>query len=299
MEGILFIVIACLLWALDTLVRYPLLFSGTSAEMIVLAEHFVLTIIFLPVLYRNRKKILVMNPRHIFYFLIVGGLGSAIATVTFTKAFGIINPSLVILLQKFQPIIAIIFSFYILKERMRPQFFLWASFALFGGLMISYQDLKPAFDLIVNEQYSFSLVALKGYALTLISVFGWALATVYGKLLSKKGYDESDIMSLRFLTGFICLLPLLLSFNIELNFKVEFWSKILFLALFSGGLGMYFYYKGLKRISAHLCTLAELFFPFFAVAVNWIFLGKELTLLQICGGLLVLVSSTVIQSKHL
>ena len=37
MKGIFFIVIACLLWALDTLIRYPLLFSGTNAEMIKLA----------------------------------------------------------------------------------------------------------------------------------------------------------------------------------------------------------------------------------------------------------------------
>ncbi|MAE57885.1 MAG: EamA family transporter [Halobacteriovorax sp.] len=299
MKGIFFIVIACLLWALDTLIRYPLLFSGTNAEMIVFAEHLILTLVFFPALYRSRARLLTINPKHIFYFLIVGGLGSAIATVTFTKAFGIINPSLVILLQKLQPIVAIILSYYVLKESMKPQFFLWALLALVGGFMISFQDLMPAFKLIAKNEFSFSIVALKGYALTIISVVGWASATVFGKLLSKKGYGEVDIMSLRFLMGLLCMMPFVLSFNVEFNFGIDFWSKIILLALFSGALGMYFYYKGLKRIPAHLCTLAELFFPFFAVAVNWIFLGKELSFLQIFGGLLVLLSSTVIQSKHL
>ncbi len=291
--------IACLLWALDTLIRYPLMFSGTSAEMIVFSEHLLLTLLFLPILLKKKDKFLKISLPHIFYFLMIGGLGSAVATVAFTKAFAMVNPSLVILLQKLQPIIAIIFSYWLLKERMKPAFFGWAIIALIGGVLISFQDLAPAFDLIKSGKVEFHTKAVNGYLLTMVSVFGWALATVFGKKLSKNGYDEQEIMSGRFFMGFICLLPFLLSLNISLDVSFEFIWKISVLALFSGALGMYFYYKGLKRIPAHLCTLAEMFFPFFAVAVNWIFLGKELSMMQITGGMLLLVSSTVIQSKHL
>ncbi len=299
MKGILFIMIACLLWAIDTLIRYPLLFSGVSAELIVFCEHLLLAAIFFPILYKNREKFLKIKSSHLFYFFLIGGLGSAISTVTFTKAFGILNPSLVILLQKLQPIIAIFLSYYILKERMKKEFFGWAFIALIGGLCISYQDLSPAIGLIKNGEIEFHSNALKGYFLALTSVFGWAIATVYGKKLSKSGFDETEIMSGRFFMGLICLLPFLLSQSIELRFDFSFWWKICTIALVSGALGMFFYYKGLKRIPAHLCTLAEMFFPFFAVAINWIFLSKELTLLQITGGILLLVSSSMIQSKHL
>jgi hypothetical protein len=38
---------------------------------------------------------------------VIGGVGSAIATVAFTESFQFLNPSLVILLQKMQPVVAI------------------------------------------------------------------------------------------------------------------------------------------------------------------------------------------------
>lgn len=298
MKGITFIILACLMWALDTLIRYPLLFSGKSAELIVFGEHLLLCLVFSPIIFKSAKKFWNAKVSHMAYFFVIGGLGSAIGTLTFTKAFSIINPSLVILLQKLQPVIAIALSYVVLKERMKPAFFAWAILALIGGVMISYQDLAPAFKLILSGKVDFSSKAFTGYGLTMIAVISWGAATVFGKLLGKQGYDEKEIMSGRFVMGLLCLLPFLLSFNISINFEPVFWGKIVILAGMSGALGMYFYYRGLKLIPAHLCTLTEMFFPFLAVIVNWIFLGKDLSMLQISGAALLLMSSTVIQLRH-
>lgn len=298
MGGVVFVLIACGLWALDTLIRYPLLYSGTSAELIVFGEHLFLTLLFSPVIAKSFKKFTQAKVSHAFFFFVIGGLGSAIGTLAFTKAFSMINPSLVILLQKAQPVVAILLSYLVLKEKMKPAFFLWAIVALAGGVMISYQDLAPAFSLIGEGNVDFSISSVKGYALTFVALTSWGAATVFGKLLGKRGYDDKEIMAGRFVMGLICLLPFLLSFNISINLKPIVWGKIFLLAGMSGALGMYFYYKGLRKIPAHLCTLAEMFFPFFAVIVNWIFLGKDLTMLQISGALLLLISSTVIQLRH-
>jgi len=298
MKGLIFIILACFMWALDTLIRYPLLFSGNSAELIVFGEHLILCLAFLPILSKSYKKFWNAKASHISYFFIIGGLGSAIGTLAFTKAFSLINPSLVILLQKLQPIVAIVLAYFVLKERMKPAFFGWALLALVGGVMISYQDLAPAISLIQEGKIDFTSKAFTGYGLTLVAVISWGAATVFGKLLGKQGYDEKEIMSGRFVMGLICLLPFLLSFNIQLNLEPVFWGKILLLAGMSGALGMYFYYRGLKEIPAHLCTLAEMFFPFLAVIVNWLFLGKDLSMLQISGAALLLISSTVIQLRH-
>ncbi|MBL7663935.1 MAG: EamA family transporter, partial [Bacteriovoracaceae bacterium] len=67
--------------------------------------------------------------------------------------------------------------------------------------------------------------------------------------------------------------------------------------LISGLLGMYVYYLGMQYISARSVALSELFFPFCAIIVNWLFLGKTLTLVQLCGGGLLLVGSTLIQLR--
>ncbi len=298
MKGIIFVILACLMWALDTLIRYPLLFSGKSAELIVFAEHLLLCLLFVPVLWKSFKKFSQAKVSHVLYFFIIGGLGSAIGTLAFTKAFFIVNPSLVILLQKLQPIVAIVLAYIVLKERMKPAFFGWAILALIGGVMISYQDLAPAIKLIMDGKLDLSSQAFTGYGLALVAVVSWGAATVFGKLLGKKGYDEKEIMGGRFLMGLICLLPFLLSFNISIPLDGSFWGKIVILAGMSGALGMYLYYRGLKEIPAHLCTLAEMFFPFLAVIVNWVFLGKDLSMLQISGAALLLMSSTVIQLRH-
>lgn len=298
MKGLIFVILACLMWALDTLIRYPLLFGGKSAELIVFGEHLLLCLFMLPIISKSYKKFWNAKVSHMAYFFIIGGLGSAIGTLAFTKAFFLVNPSLVILLQKLQPLVAIFLSYIVLKERMKPAFFGWAILALVGGILISYQDLAPAIGLIKEGKVSLSAKAFTGYGLTLIAVISWGAATVFGKLLGKHGYDEKEIMTGRFVMGLICLLPFLLSFNISIPFEGAFWGKILLLAGMSGGLGMYFYYRGLKEIPAHLCTLAEMFFPFLAVIVNWIFLGKDLSMLQISGAALLLISSTVIQLRH-
>ena len=62
---------------------------------------------------------------------------------------------------------------------------------------------------------------------------------------------------------------------------------------------MYFYYKGLKTVKARTGAVAELFFPFFAVGVSWVFLGKALMGLQILGGVLLIISSFMIQRKKM
>jgi len=295
MSGVFFIIGACLLWALDTLFRYPLLGQGITAEIIVFHEHLFLTIIFLPFLYKNREKIWKAQFNHVLYFAFIGGLGSAVGTLAFTKAFSLINPSLVILLQKLQPLVAIILAKLLLKEEVKGKFIFWALFCLVGGALISYDDILPAFQI---KGELFDSKAAQGYALALLAVVSWGAATVFGKKLSLSGYSETEIMSGRFVMGLIFLIPLLATGEISFLSNNMVRGKILLMVLVSGIFGMYLYYRGLKRLPARLCALAEMFFPFCAIAINWIFLNQSLSMLEMCGGALLLLGSTVIQLKH-
>ena len=105
-------------------------------------------------------------------------------------------------------------------------------------------------------------------------------------------------MAGRFSMGFLCLLPFTYLNSWPFDLNVMTWGKIAAMVAISGLLGMYFYYQGLKRISARVCALTEMAFPFMAVAINWIFLDAKLDALQIVGALLLLLGSTVIQLRH-
>jgi drug/metabolite transporter (DMT)-like permease len=298
--GILFIILAGLLWAIDTLIRYPLLGQGISPERIVFTEHLFLAMIFIPKIIKNYKEVWETKISSLFYFFIIGVGGSAIGTLAFTKAFSMINPSLVILLQKLQPIIAISLASLVLGEKIKKEFIPWAIVCLIGGVLISSQDIFPGVSDFNFSVGIFSGKSLHGYLLALLAVLCWAASTVFGKKLSMQGFDELKIMGGRFVFGFIFM-----SFYIYANYdhvsfdsNPETWGKILVMVLLAGLGGMYFYYRGLKLISAHVCALAEMFFPLSAVAINWIFLGSKLTMIQMIGAGLLMIGSAVIQLKH-
>ena len=81
----------------------------------------------------------------------------------------------------------------------------------------------------------------------------------------------------------------------SVNLNGEVYGKILAIVLISGLCGMYYYYKGLKILSAHMGSVAELFFPLSAVLINWIFLGKTLEPIQIAGASVLVLASIAIQ----
>jgi drug/metabolite transporter (DMT)-like permease len=299
MLGVLFVALAGLLWAIDTLVRYPLLFSGISAERIVFTEHLFLVLAFLPIIFKDRLVLWQTKISSIFYFFIIGVFGSAIGTLCFTKAFGMINPSLVILLQKLQPIVAFSLASLFLGEKIKKLFLIWAAVAIIGGLLISSPDILPGLDHFDFKLGFLSQTAMMGYLLTLVAVVSWGASTVFGKKLSAQGIPENHIMAGRFLFGFIFMSFYLFANKslIQFDWNLLIWGKILVMVILSGVLGMYFYYKGLKTISARVCAIAEMFFPLSAVAINWIFLGAKLTPVQLIGAGLLTLGSAVIQLK--
>jgi drug/metabolite transporter (DMT)-like permease len=294
LAGFGLVVLAAFCWAIDTLFRYPLISSGVSALQIVFVEHLFLMVFSGYVLWKSRLMIWKMEFGHIFYFFLIGGFGSAIGTLAFTKAFSLLNPSYVILLQKLQPLVAISMARFLLGEPISKKFLAWGSVCLLGGLLISFQDIFTGGP----HHFEISRNSLYGYGLVFLAVVSWGSATVFGKKLSMSGFDFKEIMAMRFFFGFAVLLPLFVGESDTSIFDAVVLGKIFLMALISGAVAMALYYKGLSRISARTCAIAEMFFPLCAVVINWVFLGKGLTEVQIVGGVLLVIGSTTIQIKN-
>ena len=148
MFKIFFIFAAATCWALDSLFRYPLLGQGLSPVYIVWLEHLFLVLFLLPLVginFLNRIKQISRN--EVLAYIVIGFLGSGLATLAFTQAFSLMNPTLVILLQKLQPFVAHFFALWILKEK-TPRFFF--------GLFI---NSARWFNFINSAGFQFSFVA--------------------------------------------------------------------------------------------------------------------------------------------
>ncbi len=296
-KGFLFILLACLLWSIDVLIRYPLIASGVSPAIIVFYEHLFVTLLFIPFAIKHYKRIQSLPLSHLFCFIIVGAWGSGIGNLFFSKAIGIANPSAIILISKLQLIIAVSLSYLVLKEKIRKEFLLWSSLAMLGAFLVSYHELKP----FLEEGFAiFSQDQVWGYLYALIAVGGWGTAIVFAKKLSLCGYTEKEIIAGRFFWGLIAMIPFIKIETLTFlpSITVNTGSRIALLVFGFALSGMYFYYLGLSLVKARIGAVAELFFPLLAVSVSWIFLGKPLSGIQITGGIILVVCSLMIQLKR-
>ena len=244
--GVFLIFLACIAWSLDTLIRYPLLSTSFTSIDIVFYEHLFLGVLFVPTFFGLLKNKQLFTKDNLLSFIVIGVFGSAISTLSFTKAFSLINPSIVILLQKFQPVIAITLSYLILGEKVDKKFIFWAFVCVIGGFVISYKQIASGLNFESLNLSSYNQSSLLGLLFSGFAVIGWGSATVFGKKLSLNGVTVPQVMSGRFIFGLLGMLPFV-PFLTTNSLQSDFISKIILLVILSGVLGIFFYYNGLKE----------------------------------------------------
>jgi drug/metabolite transporter (DMT)-like permease len=270
---------AAMLWATDAPFRMHLT-KELNSSFIVLAEHFVDVLFVLPLLYHGFGRLKLISVKEWGAVLFIAICGSALASIAFTQAFRYVNPSVAILLQKLQPFIAISLAAGILKEKLTMRYWEWALSAIAGAYLISFPGLKP--ELFPGEQFNPNIIGI-GYAL--LAAFLWGASTVFGKYVLINT-DFKLMTGLRFVIAFVFLLIFNLSTQsipTLATVSPKDWLFIVVIAITSGVVALFIYYKGLENTKASVATIAELGFPMAAVIVNWIFLSATLVPMQLVG----------------
>jgi drug/metabolite transporter (DMT)-like permease len=278
---------AAMLWATDAPFRLHLT-QTLSSNFIVFGEHTVDVLCVLPILFMGSLEIKKLSYKEWLAVIVIAVGGSALASVAFTQAFHYVNPSVAILLQKLQPLIAIGLASALLKEKLNSKFWLWAIVALFGAYLISFPGLRP--QSYPGEVFNPNLI---GVGLALLAAVLWGASTVMGKVVLNKT-NFKIMTALRFCVAWVFLLILNLTQKTFPVFSQMTKTDYLFLviiAIASGVVSLFIYYKGLETTKASVATLAELGFPMAAVIVNWIFIpGGGLVWGQILGIAILLFS---------
>ncbi|WP_235680436.1 DMT family transporter [Paenibacillus albicereus] len=284
-RGIWYVALGATLWGVDPLFRILLLQHFTSAQIVFL-EHLLLALYSVPVLIHYRHQLsgkLTLGIVGAMLFISWGG--SAIATVLFTAAFSYGNFNAVLLLQKLQPLFAIVLARIVLREALPRRFGWFLLLALAGTYLLTFGFASPALGL--------HDLATLGCLLSIGAAALWGGSTVMGKYLLTKGMGFHFVTALRFLLAIPLLGLLVLAAG-------DGWQAIggggaaalvlvnlLFQAFIPGLLSMLLYYKGLSGTKASLATLAELAFPAVGVLINWIVFDEALTAGQVAGFVLI------------
>src|SRR5215208_2939870 len=274
--SILLVAVGAAMWGTDGILRVPLL-EVASPSQIVLLEHLVLLLYSVPAVVLGWRFFRGLGMAQWISLLVIGWGGSALATLLFTTAFAVGNPTVVILLQKTQPLFAIVLAAVLLRERLGWAYWPCFAVAMVGAYLISFGNLD-AFAALGSAE-------LLAAALALGAALLWGSSTVLGRLVLKD-------MPFHALTGARLLLaaPLLVVIvviqgavgGLGAAFASEP-GRVILLALIPGLLGLLLYYRGLTGTRASYATLAELAFPATAVVLNWTFLGVGVSANQLLG----------------
>ncbi|MBI4426292.1 MAG: DMT family transporter [Candidatus Kerfeldbacteria bacterium] len=286
--GPFFIGLAAFLWSTDALFRQPLT-GQLSPTSIVLLEHLLGLGILLPLLARRRVELRNLSGRDWLAVLAIGVGGSALATILFTSAFRYVGPSVAILLQKIQPLVAILLAVSLLGERLRARFWLWSAVAVAAAYVISFPDLKITWSLYDN--------GTRGVLYALGAAFLWGASTVFGRYAVQK-VSYPTMSALRFAVAAVTIAVMMTAqgtLGSLANLPGTAFDRLLAIVLISGTTAILLYYKGLKTTRASVSTIVELIFPFSAVVLNWIFLGDKLIWQQIVAGLVLLYAIVRVQ----
>ncbi|WP_418041670.1 DMT family transporter [Paenibacillus xylanilyticus] len=292
--GFWLVVLGAALWGVDPLFRIILLQTMTSTQ-IVLVEHIIVSLVAIPVLWKFRADLKQLRARHWIAVIFISWGGSALATVLFTLALTHNDPNTVLLLQKMQPIFAIVLAKFLLKETL-PRRFGWLFIvALIGTYLLTFGFTLPLGNWN-NWIHAGSLLSLGAAAL-------WGGSTVMGRLMLGQTRYET-VTSLRFVVA----LPLLIfmTWNEGAAWTLPSGAgeqaavalNILGQALLPGLLSLLLYYKGLSSTKASVATLAELSFPMAGVLVNWIAFRTLITWEQLLGFILIWIALFAISKQQ-
>jgi len=292
--GFWLVVLGAALWGVDPLFRVILLKNLTSAQ-IVLLEHIIISLIAIPVLWRNRVELRGIGWRHVGALLFISWGGSALATILFTMGLSNGNLNAVLLLQKLQPLFAIMLASLLLKEKLPRHFGILLIIALAGTYLLTFGMTLP-----IGHWNDFVQI---GSLLSLGAAALWGGSTVMGRLIVGKLKYET-VTSLRF----VLALPLLafMTWNEGAAWNMPAFGTGAFAAvslnligqaLLPGLLSLLVYYKGLTTTKASVATLAELSFPMVGVLINWIVFQEAVTSAQLLGFLLIWVVLFVISRQ--
>jgi len=269
--GAILILIAAILWGLDGILRRSL--YSLPPITIVFFEHLIGLIILTPFLIRSWRKESALTNSEWTALGIVALLSGVIGTLFFTTALLKVNFiafSVVFLIQKLQPVFAIIAAAVILQERISSRYALWALLALVAGYLVTF----PMGIINFSEGGAHIIAAL--FALGAAAAWGFSTALSRYALLN---HSHTFITGMRFLITVPIAFVMMIAYGAMGSIgevTLPQYGLLALIAISTGMFALWLYYKGLSTTPVRTATILELAYPMTAVVVDYFLFGTLL-----------------------
>lgn len=274
--GSLSIALAAIMWGFDGVVLTPRLFN-LNVAYVVFVLHIIPFLLMNVVLFKQYKYLANFSKKDVLVFTMIALTGGSLGTLAIVKALFLVNfqhLSIVVLLQKLQPIFAISLAALLLKEKITKNFVLWAVLAIIAGYTLTFGFHLPHMSSGINT------VSAALYAL--LAAFCFGSSTVFSKMVLGK-YNFKTVTFYRYgFTSFIMLLMVaglgkFSQFAVTTN---QNWLFFIIISLTTGSGAILLYYYGLNRVKAIVSIIVELLFPISAIVFDYLINDSMLSPIQ-------------------
>lgn len=275
-KGTIAISFSAILWGFDGVVLTPSLFN-LEVSYVVLVLHLLPFLVMNIFLFKQYKQLKVFVRQDYITIALVALFGGSIGTMAIVKALFLVDfqqLSVVVLLQKLQPIFAIILAWILLKEKIRKQFALWASIAVISSYFLTFGFNLPNFSGNSNTTYAAM------YAI--LAAFSFGSSTVFSKkILMNHNFVTATFFRYMFTSIFMLIYVIIIGSYTEF-FKTTHinWIYFAIIGLTTGSGAIFVFYYGLRRVRAIVATMSELLFPISAIIFDYLINDSILTPIQ-------------------
>lgn len=285
------IVIAAVMWGLDGVLLTPSYFSKFhfyDVNFIVFIAHAIPAVILSLLFFGQYRELKNFTKNDYIFFILIALFGGGIGTLSIVKALQLSEFSkfsIVILIQKTQPVFAVLLAFLLLKERPSKRFYIIGLVSLISIYILTFEFKSPALlpkNNVLAAMYS------------LLAAFSFGSATVFGKKVVHKFSFLTSTFFRFFFTTVIMLFFVIFSENAEKSLmaytsNADLMGLSLFIAVF-GLIAILIYYNGLKSVTASVSTFCELAFPLTSVITEAVVLKRFLSPVQLFSAIVLVTS---------
>lgn len=284
MAGYLYAAAAAALWGVAGPVAKYLFGHGVTALVLTQMRQTLSFALMMGFFLLARKDLARIGPRDIPYLAVMGIGGLALVQISYYSAIARIHVAAAILLQYMAPVFILLYAAVFMKEKITRAKLVSLGLAVAGCSLVA-----GAYDV------DFLKLNLGGVAWGLMSAVCFSFYTLYGQAGLRK-YNAMTLFA--YSCGFGSI-PWWIINPPHLFFASQYspltWLAFLYVALLGTIVPFVFYLEALKRMEASRVSITSTLEPMVAGVVAFLFIGENMSPLQLVGGVLVIGAIILLQ----
>ena len=220
--------------------------------------------------------------------LIASGIALGAGWVLLFQGYKNTSISIATLSYYIAPVFIVILSIVALKEKVTMKKILCIIVAIIGLLLVL--DIKGIGNIGDNNHAI-------GIMYSVLAAVFYAIVVILNKFIKKMSGFKVTIIQLLVSTIILMPLTILNSTRSIISLNILSLVLLLFVGIVHTGIAYLLYFSSVKEVEGQSIAILSYMDPIFALLIAGLFLGEKMTIIQLFGGILILGSAYVSESK--